>query len=40
MYIMNVQQIKETVAKANLTDFFARDLTTRRHEVAATITLQ
>lgn len=35
MYTTDVQQIKENVANANMTDFFAKDLTTQRQEAAA-----
>jgi len=39
MYSTNVQQIKENVNNANMTDFFAKDLTVYHQEVAATRSL-
>ncbi len=40
MYTTNVQQIKENVAKANMTDWFAKHLATQQQDAAATKTLQ
>lgn len=40
MYTTNVQQIKENVSNANMTGFFARNLTAQNQDAAATRTLQ
>ncbi|HEY3426326.1 MAG TPA: hypothetical protein VGL27_16130, partial [Negativicutes bacterium] len=37
-YTTNIEQIKNTVAQANMTDFFAKNLTARQSEAAATKT--